>query len=262
VAERSYVGIAHALREGVARAASAPAVLIGTFAVARIFDVPAVNLDFFDRGVRAVLAWLVFWSLAYGGIVDRFARNRPTRGHGFFSACGGHAMALARLAIVALAIEAALLPVAASLSSTRPERAGLAIALVLGSTVLAFARIRLVVEDRQSAFGALLASIRFLRRNPSGVILMVAFGLAGYGVSVAYRSALMSAVFSEVWQFRVSNEVFLAIQLWLKLIAYASGIALFQSRLAHAGYTAAPPAVWPESASAEAIANAAPTIAP
>jgi len=39
-------------------------------------------------------------------------------------------------------------------------------------------------------------------------------------------------------------------------------VALFQSRLAHAGYTAAPPAVWPESASAEAIANAAPTIAP
>jgi hypothetical protein len=60
----------------------------------------------------------------------------------------------------------------------------------------------------------------------------------------------------------VSNEVFLAIQLWLKLTAYASGIALFQSRLAHAGYTAAPPAVWPESASAEAIVNLAPHIAP
>jgi hypothetical protein len=60
---------------------------------------------------------------------------------------------------------------------------------------------------------------------------------------------------------RAAAEAFLAIQLWLKLAAYASGIALFQSRLAHAGYTAAPPAVWPESASAEAITNAEPGIA-
>jgi hypothetical protein len=28
---------------------------------------------------------------------------------------------------------------------------------------------------------------------------------------------------------------------------------LFQGRLAHAGYTAAPPAVWPDSPAAEAI---------
>ena len=36
---------------------------------------------------------------------------------------------------------------------------------------------------------------------------------------------------------------------------YASAIALFQSRLAHAGYTAAPPLQWPESPAAETIAN-------
>ena len=56
---------------------------------------------------------------------------------------------------------------------------------------------------------------------------------------------------------------FFALSLWqATLFPYATGVALFQSRLAHAGYTAAPPAVWPESASAEAIANAAPTITP
>jgi hypothetical protein len=262
VAERSNVGIAHALREGLARAASAPAVLVGAFAVARILDVPGVNLSFFDRGARTMLVWLVFWSLAYGGIVDRFARNRPTRAHGFFAECGGHAMALGRLAIVALAIEAALLPLAGTWNATRAERAGAALVLVLGSSVLAFARIRLVVEDRRSALGALLASIRFLRRNPSGVVLLLVFGLAAYGLNVLYGSALKSGVLAEEWQLRVSNEAFLAVHFWLKLVAYASGIALFQSRLAHAGYTAAPPAVWPESASAEAIANAAPPIAP
>ena len=261
MAERSNVGLAHALREGFARAASAPMILVATFAIARLLDVPAANLSFFDRGARGVLVWLLFWSLAYGGIIDRLARNRPTRAHGFFAACGGHAAALARLAIVAIAVEAALRPLAAMWTVTRGGRE-VAVVLVLGATVLAFARIRLVVEDRRSALGALLASIRFLRRNPSGIGLMLVYGIAAYGANALYRSALASGAFAEEWQFRVSTEALLAVQLWLKLIAYASAIALFQSRLAHAGYTAAPPAVWPESASAEAIANAAPPTAP
>jgi hypothetical protein len=262
VTERSNVGVARALREGFARAASAPAVLVGTFAVARVFDVPAANLSFFDRGARAVLVWLVFWSLAYGGIIDRLARDRPTRAHGFFAACGGHATALGRLAIAAIAVEAAWLPLAAPWTSTRGGRAAVALVFALGWTVLAFARIRLVVEDRRSAFGALLAAIRFLRRNPAGVLVMLVFGIAIYGANVLYRSLLMLGIFAEGWQLRASTGALLAVQLWLKLTGYASGIALFQSRLAHAGYTAAPRVAWPESASAEAIANAAPTIAP
>ena len=262
MAERSNVGIARALREGVARAASAPVVLVGTFAVARLLDVPAASLSFFERGARAVLVWLLFWSLAYGGIIDRLARNRPTRAYGFFAACGGHATALARLAIVAIAVDAALSPLAAGWMATRAERAGVALVLALGSALFAFARIRLVVEDRRSAFGALLASMRFLRRNPSGVVLMVGFAMVAIGANSLSRAALASGVIAEGWQRRVFTEGVLAVQLWLKLTAYASGIALFQARLAHAGYTAAPPAVWPESASAEAIANAAPPIAP
>ena len=260
--ERSNGGVARALREGFARVASAPVVLVGTFAAARVFDVPAANLSFFDRGARPVLVWLVFWSLAYGGIIDRLARNRPTRAHGFFAACGGHGSALARLAIAAIAAEAALIPLAAAWTSTRGERAGVALVLALGWTVLGFARIRLVVEDRRSAFGALLAAVRFLRRNPAGVVMMLAFVVAVYGANVLYRAMLMSGIFAEGWQLRVSTEAFLAVQLWLKLTAYAAGIALFQSRLAHAGYTAAPPAVWPESPSAETITNAVPTVAP
>jgi hypothetical protein len=262
VRERSNAGIAHALREGLARAASAPVVLVGTFAVARLLDVPVAGLSFFERGARAVLVWLLFWSLAYGGIIDRLARNRPTRAYGFFAACGGHATALARLAIVAIAVEAALWPLAAGWMSTRVGSAGAALVLGLGSTVFAFARIRLVVEDRRSASGALLASMRFVRRNPSGVVLMLGFAVAAYGANALYRAALASGAIAEGWPLRVFTEVFLGVQFWLKLTAYASGIALFQSRLAHAGYTAAPPAVWPESASAEAIANAAPPIAP
>lgn len=262
MAEPSNVSVAHALRDGLARAASAPAVLVGTFAAARILNVPSVNLWFLDRGARAVLVWLLFWSIAYGGVVDRLARNRPTRAHGFFAACGVHAMPLARLSIITIAVEAALAAFAVSWTATPGGRTALAFVLLAGGAVLGFARIRLVVEDRRSAIGALLASLRFLRRNPSGVLLLVVFGLAAYGLNDLYAATVASGLFTEDWQYRVSSEAFLAVQLWVKLVGYSAAIALFQSRLAHAGYTAAPPAVWPESASAEAIANAAPRIAP
>ena len=88
----------------------------------------------------------------------------------------------------------------------------------------------------------------------------IVFGLAGYGLDRLYGFLAASSALATPSDLRAraSEEAFLAIHLWLKLSAYGAGIALFQSRLAHAGYTAAPPAVWPESASAEAIANAAP----
>ena len=39
-------------------------------------------------------------------------------------------------------------------------------ALLIVNLVFDYARIRLVVEDRRSALGALLASLRFVRRHP------------------------------------------------------------------------------------------------
>ena len=42
-------------------------------------------------------------------------------------------------------------------------------------------------------------------------------------------------------------------RLWVKLVFWASETALFQGRLAHAGYVAAPKPVWPDSPMADAI---------
>jgi hypothetical protein len=255
------VNIAHAARDGFSRAASAPAILGGTFLVLRLLDVPAGNLSLFDRGTRAVIVWLLFWSFAYGGVIDRFARGRPTRAHGFFAACGGHMMPLARLALIALVLEAALVPTANWLMSTEYGGIAATIGLALAAAILAFARIRLVVEDRRSAIGALVAALRFVRRNPSSIVLLLAFAAASYAVSDLGDVVLRSDVFASAWTARATAEALLAIQLGLKLAAYASGIAFFQSRLAHAGYTAAPSAVWPDSASVEAITNAEPGVA-
>src|SRR3982751_2439634 len=48
-------------------------------------------------------AWLVLWSFLSGGVLDRYARARPTRSDGFFAACGRHFWRFLRLGLVAVA---------------------------------------------------------------------------------------------------------------------------------------------------------------
>lgn len=223
-------------------------------------------------------AWLVVSSFLSGGILDRFARNRPTRGRGFFGACGAHFAAIARLGLIALAIYTALFhwihPFLFTTAYPRltheiaVERTAFAIraglyAAFLGllftvNVVVDYARIRIVVEDRRSAIGALLAGMRFVRRNVgaaaglyllNGILFMAALGL----YALAAPGATVPA-----WLVLVVGETYILLRHFLKLTFYASETALFQARLAHAAYTAAPSIEWPESPAAEAIANLTP----
>jgi hypothetical protein len=50
------------------------------------------------------------------------------------------------------------------------------------------------------------------------------------------------------------SQIYVAARLWVKLLFWASEVSLFQSRFGHAAYVAAPAALWPESAAAEALA--------
>jgi len=252
VTERSNPGIAHALKDGLARVASAPVVAIGLFAVVRLLDLPAgEGWTLIAGGARRTIVTLLFWAFAFGGILDRYARDRPTRATGFFAACGRHVMPLTRMAILPLAVALGLI------AFTHTFLVGSIVAGIV-DLVLLFARVRLVVEDRRSAVGSLLASVRFIRRNLGSVIgLCLVYGIVVYALSAASTGFETYAPAGR-WSTRAIGELFLALTLWLRLLVpYAVGIALFQSRLAHAGYTAAPPAVWPESAAAEAISNGA-----
>ena len=56
-----------------------------------------------------------------------------------------------------------------------------------------------------------------------------------------------------VWIGFAIGQAYVAARLWVKLLFWASETALFQSRLAHAGYVARPAPVWPDSPAAEAI---------
>lgn len=227
--------------------------------------------------VTGVLAlYLLAWTFVSGGIIDRYARRRSTRAHGFFAACGVYFVRFLRLALVAgLFYWWAFAVVHEWLFDDRyPElvrnvsvernafavRAALYAAfgalLAAGNLLFDYARIRAVVEDRRSMIGALTAGARFAALQPA-----LAFGL--YAVNTLMFLALLG-LWSTIapgaggsgaglWAGLVAGQLFLAARLLLKLHFLASQTALFQASLAHAAYTAAPAPAWPESPAAESI---------
>ena len=237
----------HAVREGFARAASAPALLAGAIAVL-----------WWLRGgsdARNTLAAFVLWGFLSGGVLDRYARRRATRGRGFFAACGAHFGAMLRLGVVAILLNAAMqLPLASPTPGPNRRAAALVVVLAIALVTL-YAQVRLVVEDRRSAAGALLASARFIRRNPSSAALYL-FYLVLIGATAAVLPRLPTAPTTAGWISAVAGTARIVLITYLMLSLAAAAVALFQARLAHAGYTAAPPLEWPESPAAEAIANA------
>jgi hypothetical protein len=224
----------------------------------------------------AVGAWLVIWSLLAGGILDRYARNRRTGPHGFFAACGAHFFRLLRLGALALIAYALLFrylhpalfgKVAPWLTwSSTVERNVFALRvvfyllfgllLVLVNVLVDYARVRLVVEDRHSAVGALAAAGRFVLRHPRHVAGLYALNatvfLAVIAVYALVAPGAAGAGWAAWWGVLV-GELYIAARLAVKLQFYASQTALFQGHLAHAGYAARPAVAWPESPAAEII---------
>jgi hypothetical protein len=224
-------------------------------------------------------AWLLLWSFLSGGIIDRFARARRTRSHGFFGACGMHVWRLLRLGVAALVVYAFLFGYVHKwiladgytrwTRDLTVERSAFAVRLagyaffgaLLGvwNLILDYARIRIVVEDRRSALGGLLAGARFVRRHLVAALGLYALNAVAFlGLVALYALATPGAPRSgwSVWLVLGLGEAYILLRHYLKLLFYASETAFFQGALAHAGYTAAPPIVWPDSPAAETIANA------
>jgi hypothetical protein len=226
----------------------------------------------------AATAYIVVWIFFVGGVIDRYARNRPTRSIGFFSASGVFFFRFLRLAIVGWIVYALLFRyvhrwlfdtvyVAATRNMT-VERNGFLVLVTLyvvfGAVLCGFnllfdyAKIRAVVEDRHSMLGALAAAWRFIARHPmSAAGLYLANGLLFVLVLAAYALVAPGAGGPSPWFGFLIGQLYILARLWVKLGFYASQTSMFQGLLAHAEYTAAPPPVWPESPAAEAIRNAA-----
>ena len=223
--------------------------------------------------------WLIAWSFLSGGIIDRFARARRTGPHGFFGACGMHFWRLLRLGVAALVVYAFLFEYVHKwifadgysrwTHDVTVERTAFAIRalcyaafgalLLVCNVVFDFARIRIVVEDRRSALGALVAGARFVRRHAPGVTgIYVLNAVAFLALVAAYAVAAPGVPRSGpgMWLGLIAGEVYIVLRHYLKLLFYASETVFFQGSLAHAAYTAAPPLLWPDSPAAETIGNA------
>jgi hypothetical protein len=222
--------------------------------------------------------YIALWIFVAGGILDRYARNRATGAHGFFAASGVYFIRFLRLAVVQLAVYGLLFqsvhPYLFDSLFTRltenmtVERDAffvrVALYLAFGAVLAAFnlifdyAKVRAVVEDRRSMIGAIGASLRFVRRNSAAtglylvnvVVFVVATALYGVIAPGAGSSGLT------MWAAFAIGQLYVLVRLWVKLVFWASETALFQGRLAHAGYVAAPQPTWPDSPAAEAIAGA------
>jgi hypothetical protein len=214
-------------------------------------------------------AYLLVWLFLAGGIIDRYARNRPTHSYEFFSACGMYFVRFLRLApIMALtyyALFAIVHPIffddffgilTADVTSERIAffyRLGLyvvfGVLLVAANVVFDYAKVRAVVEDRRSMIGAIAASLRFIRRNFSTVAaLYLVNGLIFVAVLLVYAlvaPGVGGTVLRIGLGFAVS-QLYLLARLWVRLVFVASETALFQGRLAYAGYVANPPLPLPD----------------
>jgi hypothetical protein len=224
----------------------------------------------------AVGAYLVVWTFLSGGIVDRLARGRATRAHGFFAASGVFFFRFLRLAVLAALVYGFLFGIvhpwlfdglfASMTADVTVERtaflwrlamyAVFGVLLVVVNAIFDYARIRAVVEDRRSMAMALAAAARFVGRHPRRVFGLYALNAAAFLVVIALWALVAPGARgagAAMWFGFVVAQAYVLARLFVKVHFIASQTALFQASLAHAGYTSAPVPSWPESPSAEVI---------
>lgn len=235
------------------------------------------------RGKSGPIAWILVlymagWLFVSGGIIDRYARQRPVRTSAFFAACGVYFFRFLRLSILAGGVywwlfawvhpwlfDEVYVNLTRGLSVERPAFfLRLFFYVLFGGLVVAvnllfdYAKVRMVVEDRFSAIGGLAAAAGFVRRHPRAVLGLYALNCVVFLVLLAAWLLIApgagAAGFS-LWFTFIVAQAYILVRLLLKLQFVASQTALFQASLAHAGYTAAPVPVWPDSAAAEAITS-------
>jgi hypothetical protein len=226
--------------------------------------------------VAAAAAYIAVWIFLAGGIIDRYARDRAIRAHGFFAASGVFFFRFLRLAVMQWVVYGLLFGlmhgwlfdrlyprITRDVTSERTTffaRAALYIVfgvLVAGcNLVFDYTKVRAVVEDRRSMLGAVSAALQFIQRNYAATVALYALDFAAFILVIAAYALVAPGARGAglmVWAAFTIGQVYVLARLWVKLTFWASETALFQSRLAHAGYIARPEPAWPESPVAESI---------
>ena len=250
----------NALRDGMRRVDGAPAILFGlyllTVGLSEALETAGRGVDPSGPVDVAGASEFLMWLFLGGGILDRYARDRPTRSYGFFGASGLFFFRFLRLALV-LGIGYALVIRARQWFPSEGSAFWIAGApLVVLQLIGEYAAVCSVVEDRRSMISAISAAVRFIVANAGAVILIFA---GTYLMSLAVNSILPLYLRQPgvgAWSLFIATQLASLAHLWVRLVGLASGVSLFQSKLAHAGYVARTQPAWPESPAAEAITAA------
>ena len=253
-------------------------IIIGFGAVLNNLSTLLDNKNIQGLLVLAIIGYLTIWGFLIGGILDRLARGHRIASAGFFAACGINFFRFCRLALlVGLAywilfnyihnwlFDDLYSVVTRDLTVERTAflvrivlYVVFGILLMLVNLVSDYAKIRVIVEDRRSMIGALIAAIRFVHRQRTKVFsLYLLNGL--FFVSVLGLYAIASNNIgpenTSIWIVLLVGQAYVVARLFAKLTFYASQISYFQSQLAHSDYLTVRKPIWPESPAAEAIAN-------
>jgi hypothetical protein len=220
----------------------------------------------------AVSAHMIASLFLIGGVLDRLARDRVIGAAAFFSACGVFAVRFFRLAIIATAVYwvlfvlyhewlfEGLYPVLTE--NVTVERTAFAyrvilyvaflIPLLFVNLIFDYAKVRAVVEDRRSMLGALVAGWRFVGRHPVSAAALYALDALLFLAVIGLYYLIAPAANQNTAAFAI-GQLYIVLRVIVRLQFAASQIALFQGRLAHAGYVARPIPRWPDSPAAQAV---------
>ena len=255
-----------------------PAIIGGAAAIRNASD--WIDNEASAAPLAAAAVFVGAWAFLLGGTLDRYARRRRLGTAAYFAACGVYFWRFLRLglfaAVVHLFLFGALHPwlfdrvypwITRDVSVERTAFVWrlllyLVFLVPLGGVLLLFdyAKVRLVVEDRRSALGALVAAARFVRRHPAATTGLFLANVALYAaVTLAYVALAPGArhdAVAGVILTLAAGQAYLLGRIVVKLGFYATATALFEDRLAHRAYAAPPEPVWPDSPAAEALTNA------
>ena len=223
-------------------------------------------------GLALLALYLASRAYVTGGVIDRYGRDRPTRSVGFLAACGLHGPRLLRLTALSILVHLGLVWVvpawlfdtawplgpqlgdAGAAAWTHPAVLAVLAVLPVVGLLFDYAEVRMVVEDRHSALGALAAAGRFIRRHLVGcTVLYAASGALLATVVVAWLGVAPWVEAAGAGWATLAGLLYLVARVLVRLLFLAVETAYFQSQLAHAGWVAAPAPAWPESVSAEAL---------
>ncbi len=219
------------------------------------------NRDYYLALSGAQVATLAFlfliWVFLSGGIIDRLARDTRSSSRRFFAASGACFGPLVRLALLAFGTYAIVLiwiePALARLSGRldAPARmtlfGALALLLFLIALLFDYARLRIVIEDRRSAIGAIAASLRLIGAQPGRIVAAQA---AFWLLLVLWITVRAWPDGGPAWL----AHPLVAGEILLKLALMATQASIYQQALASAGWVAREDPRWPDEPSADPAA--------